>query len=378
MSKEVYNPFVIGKYISDEYFCDREKETEFLLKQIRNGRNVVLVSPRRIGKSDLIHHLFHQKEMEENYKTLFVDIYATSSLEELVYLFGKAVFDSLKSKRQKTLEKFFNIISSLRIGFAIDSMTGEPSLNLSIGDIKSPETTLSQIFEYLQQADKPCVVAFDEFQQISEYKEKNVEALLRTYVQRCTNAQFIYSGSRRDMMSEMFQSAARPFYASSIVMNLAPISRDVYSEFAKRMFAVRGRSIEDGAVREVYDRYDGCTWFVQMMMNELFDMTLKGETCHASDISEAENNVIMVQSAGYADTMARLSPRQRELIIAIAKEREVERITSSEFVGRYNLSSASSVQSALRPMLASRLVTQDNNVYKVYDFFFAEWIRRRY
>lgn len=378
MAKELYNPFVIGPYVSDEYFCDRENETAFLIKQIRNGRNVVLASPRRMGKSDLIHHLFHQKEINNTYHTLFVDIYATSSLAEFVYLLGKTVFDSLRPKREKVLEGFFNVITSLRMGLSLDSTTGEPSLNISVGDIKSPVVTLEQIFKYLQNANKPCIVALDEFQQIAEYKEKNVEALLRTYIQQCTNAQFIYSGSRRDMMAEMFQSAARPFYASSIIMGLNPIPQDTYSAFAKDLFRKRGRKIDDGVPIAVYSKYNGCTWFVQMLMNELYDLTAEGDTCRTTDIPIAESNVIDIQSAGYQETMARLSARQRELLVAIAKEGYAERITSSEFMAKHGLSSASSVQAAIKPMLSTGLITQNGSTYTVYDYFLAKWIRDRY
>lgn len=378
MAKKQYNPFVIGQYVCDDYFCDRQKETEFLLKQIRNGRNVVLVSPRRIGKSDLIHHLFHQKEVEENYNAIFIDIYATNSLSELVYIFGKIVFDALKPGHRKLIDRFFNVVTSLRMGMSLDPMTGEPSLNISVGDIKAPQTTLKQIFDYLQQSEKPCIVAFDEFQQIANYKEKNVEALLRTYIQSCTNAQFIYAGSRRDMMTEMFQSAARPFYASSIVMGLEPIPREVYSSFAINLFNKEGRNIDEEVSGLVYDRYEGCTWFVQMLMNELFDMTRQGETCHASDIAIAEHNVIMVQSVGYEETMARLTAKQRELLVAIAKEKNADKVTSADFVNKYQLSSPSSVQAALKPMLSGGIITQSSNIYKVYDYFFAEWIRRKY
>ena len=92
----VRNPFIVGKYLSDSYFCDRDKETEFLRKQIVNGRNVALISPRRIGKSGLIQHFFHQQDIQENYYLFFVDIYATTSLGEFVYTLGKEIFEQLK------------------------------------------------------------------------------------------------------------------------------------------------------------------------------------------------------------------------------------------------------------------------------------------
>ena len=86
MDIAVTNPFVVGRYISDKYFCDREQETDFLIKQIENGRNVALISPRRLGKTGLINHCFRQKQIKESYYTFFIDIYATSSLAEFVYL----------------------------------------------------------------------------------------------------------------------------------------------------------------------------------------------------------------------------------------------------------------------------------------------------
>ena len=80
-----------SQYLSDEYFCNRIEETAFLLKQIVNGRNVALISPRRMGKTDLIHHCMRQSDIVDNYIPIFVDIYATTSLAEFVYQLGKAI-----------------------------------------------------------------------------------------------------------------------------------------------------------------------------------------------------------------------------------------------------------------------------------------------
>ena len=184
------NPFVVGRYVSDKYFCDREGETSFLIKQIENGRNVALISPRRLGKTGLIQHLFHQESIEKNYHAFFVDIYATTSLTEFVYLLGKAIYDELKPKKTVWTERFFQIITSLRAGFKLDMVTGEPSFDIGLGDIQAPQTTLDEIFAYLETADKPCIVAIDEFQQIGGYEEKNVEALLRTKIQQCKQTMF--------------------------------------------------------------------------------------------------------------------------------------------------------------------------------------------
>ena len=374
----VLNPFVVGRYVSDKYFCDREKETEFLMKQIENGRNVALISPRRMGKTGLVQHCFQQPRLNENYYTFFVDIYATSSLAEFVYLLGKTIYETLKPKRTAWAEKFFQMIASLRVGFKLDAVTGEPGFDIGLGDIQAPQTTLDEIFRYLEMADKPCIVAIDEFQQIGTYEEKNVEALLRTKIQQCKQTIFIYAGSKRHLMSNMFNSSSKPFYQSAISMGLEPIPVPVYVEFAERLFEERGKHVSRELVELVYGMFDGCTWFVQMMMNELFALTGHDELCDVEKLEEARFNVIQLQEASYKDLLSRLAPKQKLLLQAIAKERLVIGITSSAFIKKYNLLSASSVQAALKPLLKNDIVTQNDDAYRVYDYFFSEWLASSY
>ena len=377
---EVYvnNPFVVGKYLSDEYFCDRVEETEFLRKQIHNGRNVALISPRRIGKSGLIQHFFCQEDIKENYHVFFVDIYATTSLAELVYTLGKELYEQLKPQPTKWKEKFFQTISSFRMGFKLDPMTGAPSFDLGLGDVQAPQTTLDEIFAYIEEADKPCIVAIDEFQQIGEYAEKNVEALLRTKIQKCTKAQFIFSGSKRHVMSNMFNSPSKPFYQSAISMGLEPIPLNVYSDFATGLFEKRDKHIEQSVIEKVWNLYDGYTWFVQMMMNELFALTNDKGTCREEYIIEAQHNIVMSQEASYKDLLSKLPPKQKTVLQAIAKDGVACNITSSRFIKKYNLNSASSVQSAVKFLLKNDLITQIDNTYRVYDYFFMEWLAKVY
>ena len=171
------NPFVIGKYVSEEYFCDREKETDLLKKQLFNGRNVTLISDRRIGKSGLISHFFAQQDIKDQFYTISIDLYSTGSLAELVCLFSDTVYRTVQKQTTSWKDKFFQVISSLRVGFKLDPLSGAPTLDIGVGDVSAPAMTLEQIFTYLEMADKPCIVAFDEFQQITNYGEKNVEAL---------------------------------------------------------------------------------------------------------------------------------------------------------------------------------------------------------
>jgi AAA+ ATPase superfamily predicted ATPase len=214
LRENIINPFFIGRYAGAKYFCDREKDTETLVKHIINGRNVALISPRRLGKSGLIHHMFSQRLIEENYITIYVDIYSTSNLCEFAKTLSEGIVKAIRSQ-QKWHEKFFEFITSLRVG-----------------EIEFPEKTIKELFEYLETLDKPCVLAIDEFQQIREYPENTAEAFIRTLVQQCSRTSFIFCGSKRHMMTDIFYSPAKPFFQSVISQSLHPIPMNTYIEFA--------------------------------------------------------------------------------------------------------------------------------------------------
>lgn len=372
------NPFIISKYIPKEYFCDRKEETAFLIKQIDNGRDVVLMSPRRMGKTGLIHHLFSLPEIEGRYHTFFVDIYPATTLQEMCYIFGKAVFERLKTRKEKNIDTFFKTIKSLRAGLKIDPVTGEPSVEFGVAAIENPTTTMEEIFAYLEAADRPCIVAFDEFQQIAEFQEKRVEALLRGMIQHCSNTTFVFSGSKQHTIEQMFHSKSRPFYQSAQLMDLRPLDKKLYSEFAIRLFSQYDKRIDSSIPAAIYDEYEGTTWYMQMMMNELFAITDKGQTCEVSMLPQARENIIDVQEGAYQTQMTMLSPKQKLVLQAIAHEGVVKSVTSGAFIKKYSLDSSSSVQSAIKGLYDKEIISSTNKGIQVYDYFFSWWLKNRY
>jgi len=372
------NPFVISGYLSPYYFCDREEESERLIRYLTNGRNTAIISTRRMGKTGLIRHCFQKSEIKDRYHTFFIDIYATSSLRDLVFALGKEIFEELKPKGRKFLDQFFSVITSLRAGFRLNRDTGDPSFEIGLGDISDANTTLDEIFRYLEQANRPCIVAIDEFQQIENYSEKNVEAVLRTLIQNCKNSWFIFAGSQHHIMTKLFQSPARPFYQSVSMMHLDCITLDKYKEFVTMHFESNNRHVEQELIDTVYEKFDGHTWYLQMMFNELYSITPIGESCNISMINEALTNLISAQEFTYQEILSRLPEKQKEILIAISKEGKAPAVTSGNFVRKYNLHSPSSIQSAIRYLLEKDLVTQEKNVYQVYDRFFGIWIKQNY
>lgn len=374
---KIINPFFTGRYAGAHYFCDREKDTETLVKHIVNGRNVALISPRRLGKSGLIHHTFAQSAIKDRYTTIYIDIYATRTLGEFAKVLSEGIVKAVRLEKYWH-EKLFTFLKSLRIGFKIDSLSGEPSFDIGIGDIEHPDKTIKEVFEYMEASDKPCILAIDEFQQIREYPETTTEAFIRTLVQQCSNTSFIFCGSKRHIMTDIFYSPSKPFFQSVISQSLKAIPADTYTAFAGRLFAERGKRLDKLVAEIIYGMFDGCTWYMQMMMNELFALTKEGETCTPEYIDIAWENIILAQEDRYQAILYSLAPKQKQILYAIAKEKKVEGVTSSDFVKRHRLVSASSVQAALKPLLKNDIVTCEDGTYRIYDYFFADYLAKIY
>ena len=378
MNKEnIINPFFIGRYAGERYFCDREKDTEILIKHIENGRNVALISPRRLGKSGLMHHTFAQGRIKENFTPIYIDIYATKNLTEFAKTLSEGIVKAVR-QQEGWAEKIMRFIKSLRVGFNVDPMTGSTSFEIGVGDIENPDKTIREAFEYIESFDRPCILAIDEFQQIREYPETTTEAFIRTIVQQCSKTRFIFCGSKRHMMTDIFYSPSKPFFQSVINQSLKPIPMDTYVEFAGRLFAERGKFLDKFTAELVYKMFDGCTWYMQMIMNELFALTEKGTICTREYIDIAWDNIILAQEDRFQAILFSLAPKQKEVLFAIAKERKVEGITSAEFVKRHRLVSASSVQAALKPLLKNDIVTNEDGIYRIYDHFFADYLAKTY
>ena len=375
----IENPFVTNGYVGPEYFCDRTEETAMLTNLLTNGNNIALISPRRVGKTDLMRHCFQQKSIKDNYQCFLIDIYATNSFHDFVSVFGKSILDTLKSKGRKAWEGFLNALLSVRSEISFD-INGNPVWGLGVGAMVPPQTTLDEIFTYLRTAEKHCLVAIDEFQQILYYNDnKNVEAALRTQIQQCSNANFIFAGSQRHLMSEMFLSPSRPFYQSVVPMSLGAIPMDRYWAFAEPQFAKNGnRKISYEVVASVYQRFEGITANVQRILNMLYMLTPKGEVCTMEMIDKAIDTYLQLSSAYYEELLRQMPEKQRNVFLAIATEGQVKGISSGKFVRKYNLPSTSSVVSAVKGLLEKDFITQNDSVYSIYDRFFQLWIEKTF
>lgn len=375
---KIKNPFVVVGRIEPQFFCDRERETAALTRSVTNGNNVVLISPRRMGKTGLIYHMLEQPEIAQNYNTIFIDILHTTSLREFTYQLGRAVFDLVMPLGSKVVTSFLHTLSSLAGKFSFDAMTGMPTFSIDLGDITKPALTLEEIFSYLDQAPKPCLVVIDEFQQIAAYPEKNIEALLRTHVQRAKEARFIFAGSEFHIIQEMFLSSARPFYNSADILELEAIKPDVYASFAARMFAMGGITTTAATIRALHDLLRGNTYAMQRTLNEAFALLDNGDECSLAILNTALENVIADKEATFKLMLSDLPDRHKDLLYAVALEGEAEGIFSVRFVKEHKIQSPSAAQYSAKYLMQRGLMTKRGKVYSLSDRFLELWLRRHY
>ena len=379
MAKKTYrlaNPFIYEGYESPEYFCDRMVETEELISNLKNERNTTLISPRKIGKTGLIKHAFHQiRQQNKDAVCIYVDIFHTQNQHDFVQALGKAIIEEKLLDSRNTFDKVLGFFSLWRPTISLDPVTGNPTVSVSFERSKS-EYTIQSIFDYLKKTGREVYVAIDEFQTITDYPEQGTEALLRSHIQFIHNAHFIFSGSKLHLMAEMFGSPKRPFYQSTAMLCLEPIHEEIYYDFASRFFEAKKGTFDRDIFHQLYEQFDGYTWYLQSVLNRLYEY--EKQVTDYQQVRESILSILNDKSSQYEMLMNFLTNNQLNLLKAIAFEGIVQQPQSNEFIRKHELSSASSIKKALDVLKEKDLVYQSPKGYIVYDRFLDLWLRRLY
>ena len=367
------NPFFLYGYNGPEYFCDRVEETKYILSALRNGRNITLLSPRRMGKTGLIFHIFNTIQKEDKQAACFyIDIFPTKSLEDFVHNLGKAIVGRLDSFGQKTAKTALSLFKSFKIVLSADPISGNPQPSIEFAPHET-KNTLAEIFAYLKQSNRECYIAIDEFQQIAEYKDEGVEALLRSYIQLCPNVHFIFSGSKQHLMTEIFGSVSHPFYRSTEIFNLSAISEEQYYAFAKKWMAKKSIKLSQETFEYLYNKFDGHTWYMQRVLNRLYEIV--PTSIDNIVVDQCIMSIVESETEIYQRLLATLTQNQSKLLTAIAKEGCAKAINSSAFVQKYHLKNASSISRAIDTLLSQEFVMKAQDGYIVYDRFMALYLK---
>jgi hypothetical protein len=372
------NPFIIKSYESKDLFCDREKELELMLRNCVNQSDMTLISQRRMGKTGLILRLFDELQTTNpDIHTIYLDIFASRNIDDFIKLLAEATMKSFPVKTSIG-ERLMTFIKSLRPQLSFDNITGEPQLQIAYQTAHEKEYTLRGLFDFLDSQEVPIVIAIDEFQQIRDYPEQNMEALLRTYIQQMHNLTFIFCGSKKHLMADIFTNEKKPFYASTSFVSLSKIEEAPYTTFIQRLFEERQRNITSEAIQFILTWTRRHTYYTQQLCHTIYANGKK--SVDLEEVKLACNQLMQQSEAVYLQYRQMLTDKQWDYLIAIAKEKSVQQITASAFLKRHKIGTPSVSRRLADALCEKGLLnddsTLDGTLYSLSDVFLSHWMER--
>ena len=285
------------------------------------------MSERRLGKTGLIEHVF-TNHLSDDYETFLVDIYTCKNLREMVYLLASEVFKKI-AKKQSLLERLLRIVHSLKTTITYNVTTGLPELGLGLGKIQHLKKTL-----------------------------------------------FIFAGSERHLLEDIFNDPRRPFYNSVTFMQLLPIEKNSYIRFCQSLFSYYGKSVSEALVSRLYTCFQGITWYLQLSMNEAFTLVERGGHVDEDSYQLILNHLVDSKRFTFEDRYASLTGKQKAVLQAIAAEYPKEQtLTSQDFILNYSLKTASSVQTAVKGLVDKGILSDRHGSKRPTDILFILWLK---
>ena len=367
------NPFSLEPYTSKELFCDREEELHNIVSFLTNGSNATLISPRRYGKTGLIFRAFEEFK-EKGYTCIYADIFSAQNMDDFLKILSESIVSAIA--KESLIKKFFNALKAVRPLLSYDPVSGSPQISLSFQLDSQKQVTLKSMFEFLEKQGEKIVFAIDEFQQIREFEEKNFEAMLRTCIQQLHHVKFIFCGSKKHLMSDMFVSAKSPFYECARSVFIDRIDSEKYAPFIKVQFRKFGKKIDDDAIEFILEWTKRHTYYTQFLCNRVFAESTK--TVCLDDVKIAASRILRNESQNFIERRNLITDKQWKYLVAVAKEGAVQKPTASDFLMKYKIGNAATAKKILSALVDKELLLEQSDVggksYSVYNVFMSRWM----
>ena len=373
------NPFSYGGVVGTSSFCNREEDLQVLRRTVDNAGRLFLYAERRMGKTSLVQVLLEELS-DEKYVAAYVDLWPTDGPASFTKAMAKATAEASSTTAETLLENARSFFSSLQPSVTVDE-SGAPILTFGA---ERPSGTDPEIEEVLaaparaaELTGKRVVVVFDEFQQIATYETGRVERKLRSVIQHHEKVAYLFLGSRRHLIREMFLDSKRPLYRSAQHYPLRAIDEADWQPFIRERFEQAGKSISESVIHEVCQITEGHPFYVQHLCHVLWERCDEGAEVDPEDVQEATGILLDRESYAYTALWEGLTTNQQRFLLGLAQEEDVQPF-SSAFVGRYDLGSPSSAQRAAESLTQKDLIDRDNGSFVVLDPFFQRWIVRQH
>ena len=370
------NPFVYGETVSGENFCNRTREIKELVADIKNCQNVIIFSPRRYGKTSLIKQVL-QKVKAKGVLTFYVDLYPAINKRKFIELYAGAISSGLPGGVRQVVKKIKEYLPRIIPKVVMEEQSVHFEFEFDHTSNISPhiDDLFVAVKKVADQKEKTAVVVFDEFQEIANFDDDEIERKMRSVFQNHRNVSYIFMGSKTHLMRDIFNNPNRPFYKSGKHFPLDKIDPKKLSLFAKKKFSDQAIDIGHNELNSILNNTECHPYYFQMLCHVLLELCMDSRMITEADIDEALNILISRESSVYVAIWEELTIKQKNLMVALAKE-EYPEVFSNKFLETYGLGSSSSIQKALKKLLKKELVQQESGSYIIYDLFLKKWIRR--
>ena len=369
------NPFILTPYGDPELFCDREKETSAILSAIKNKRNLTIHSIRRMGKTGLIMNVQHR--LPKKYIPIYVDIYDTTDDTSFANKLIAASIAAIE-KKKNFLKKALQIFARFRASVVIEPTLGIPTVTLDLKDANESKQSIQLLWNIIK-SDKRHIYQFaiDEFQQIAQYQNSKIDATIREAFQTIDNLHFIFSGSQKHMLTNLFVNTKKPLFRSTELMELKPIPYKSYSEFIAQQFRKSKKKIHKDVIHHILTWNKMHTYYVHYFCHLLYETSDKEVSI--IDIERIKRRIFIEHEMLYYQIKKLLTISQWRLLSATANENVLRQPTANAIREKYSLGASSTVNRTLNYLLDNELIYEEYSPegkvsYQVYDVFLSRWI----
>jgi hypothetical protein len=373
------NPFRYGALALDDAFTDREHEIAELNADIRNGQDVVVLAPRRYGKSSLIWRVA-QDLVRRRVLVASVDLMTTPTLGKLAEKLARAIHEDVASRREKALDRL-RVFAGLRISPTVNVDPDSARLSFGFEASHRPDDLLATLERLLElpgelgaERGRRVALIFDEFQEIVDI-DPALPRLMRAVFQEQPEVAHVYLGSRRHMMRRLFSDENEPFWRSAKPIELGVIAPEAFRAYITERFEATGRRVDEQVVDAVLATTGGHPYATQELCYFAWQLTPAGATAESATFDEGLRGVLRSENAHFTTVWDHASAQQRLLLQALAAE--PGRALTNDYRRRHELPSTSTVQSAVTALERDELVANDRGAVRIVEPFLAEWIRLR-
>ena len=370
------NPFVFGETVTGDNFCNRTKEMSELVNDINNGLNVIIFAPRRYGKTSLINQVL-EIARQKGVLTFYIDLYPAINKHRFIDIYARAITSGLSGKASRIVKKLKEYLPRIIPKVVMDDQSIHFEFGFDRSGSLSPhvDDLLEAAKKIADEHNKNAVVVFDEFQEIENFDDQEIERKMRSIFQHHRNVSYIFMGSKTHLMRDTFNNPNRPFYKSGKHFPLGKIDSKELGIFATEKFKTTGIKIAEHEMKEILEVTESHPYYFQMLCHVLWEIALEDKTVKRSHIERAIEILISRESSAYMAIWESLTTKQKNLVVALAQEHDPE-IYSRRFLDKHALGVPSSLQKAIKKLMRMELIQQDNGSYEMVDLFLKKWIRR--